>query len=153
VAVKHLHFKRDLFAFVCLVSSNVVVATAPAIAQEDSMQKSPKMIVAETPKKSAPENSPIIIVTHVDAMPPFTVKATKLLCNYHENTLKDHGNKRIDILQQVGRPNHFTIVEEWENQKAFNEHEGAPHTRQFRSDMQEALGAPFDERPHHFIEP
>ena len=122
--------------------------------QKSLMQNSSSAnMVAQATSKSDQENPPLEVVTHVDAMPPFTEKAMNMLREYRTNTLKESGNKRIDILQQVGRPNHFSIVEEWENQKSFNEHEEAPHTRKFRSNMQEALGAPFDERPHHFIAP
>jgi quinol monooxygenase YgiN len=161
VKVKHLRFAGNLVASACLVSisGGGLLAAAPAVAQESSMQKTSREksattnMVANTAEKSATENLPVEIVTHVDAMPPFTEKTIKALREYRKNTLKESGNKRIDILQQDSRPNHFSIVEEWNNQKSFNEHESAPHTRQFRLDMQEALGAPFDERPHHFIAP
>jgi quinol monooxygenase YgiN len=133
------------------------LATVPVIGQESTTSSSEKIpgvnMVATNAEDSAQNNMPVAIVTHVDAMPPFTEKAVKLLREYRQNALKENGNRRIDILQQVGRPNHFSIVEEWENQKSFKEHESAPHTRQFRSDMQDALGAPFDERPHKFISP
>jgi quinol monooxygenase YgiN len=145
-----------MVARACLVCvcGGVLIASEPVVGQEASNQKSSDTnLVAQGTEKSATEDLPIEIVTHVDAMPPFTEKAMKLLKDYRQETLKDSGNKRIDILQQIGRPNHFSIVEEWVNQKAFNDHESAPHTRQFRTDMQDALGAPYDERPHHFIKP
>jgi quinol monooxygenase YgiN len=156
VKIKRLSSGENLFACACLtvISYGGLFAAAPAIAEESSNQKSSSTnVVAQPAGKSAQGNEPIVIVTHVDAMPPFTDKAVKLLREYRANTVKDSGNKKIEILQQVGRPNHFSIVEEWENQKSFNDHESAPHTRKFRADMQEALGAPFDERPHNFITP
>ena len=154
--IKHLTSLENLFAGACLTAIGYggLFASAPVIAQESANQKSSSPnVVAQAAGKSAQENVPIVIVTHVDAMPPFTDKAVRLLREYRQDTLKDNGNKRIEVLQQVGRPNHFSIVEEWENQNSFNDHESAPHTRKFRAHMQEALGAPFDERPHNFITP
>jgi quinol monooxygenase YgiN len=156
VKIKHWSSVENLCTCACLtvIGYGGLFACAPVIAQESSNQKSSRTnVVAQAAGKSTQENVPIVIVTHVDAMPPFTDKAVRLLREYRQDTLKDSGNKRIEILQQVGRPNHFSIVEEWANQKSFNEHESALHTRKFRSHMQEALGAPFDERPHTFIAP
>jgi quinol monooxygenase YgiN len=39
-------------------------------------------------------------------------------------------------------------VEEWADQKAYDAHNSAPHTRQFRDLLQPMLGSPFDERLH-----
>jgi quinol monooxygenase YgiN len=101
----------------------------------------------------APEDAPhpLVIVTHVDVMPPFTAPAIKLLWDYREDSLKDKGVERIEVLEQVGRPNHFTVVEEWDDQKAYDGHVSAAHTRQFRADLAPMLGAPFDERPHSVV--
>jgi quinol monooxygenase YgiN len=57
----------------------------------------------------------------------------------------------VEILQQVGRPNHFTIVEEWKDNNAYDTHVSAQHTRDFRTSLQSMLGAPFDERPHQSL--
>jgi len=48
------------------------------------------------------------------------------------------------ILQEPARPNHFTLLEVWENEKAFDAHELAPHTRAFRNDLQPLIGSPYD---------
>jgi quinol monooxygenase YgiN len=93
----------------------------------------------------------VVIVVHIDVTPPFTESAVKQLREYRADTLEEPGVKRVDVLQQVGRANHFTVVEEWATQSAYDEHVGASHTRQFRANLQSMLGAPFDERPHRLI--
>jgi quinol monooxygenase YgiN len=94
----------------------------------------------------------LVFIIHVDAMPQFTAPAIELLRNYRKNSLKDNGAKRVEVLQQVGHPNHFTIVEEWDNQASYDAHVSAPGTREFRTNLQPMLGAPFDERPHHTLD-
>jgi len=97
-------------------------------------------------------SSSLIFVIHVDVMPPFAVPATELLTKYKRTSFKDPGVKRVEILQQVGRPNHFTIIEEWDNQAAYDAHLGTLSTREFRSNLQPMLGSPFDERAHHALD-
>jgi quinol monooxygenase YgiN len=101
---------------------------------------------------SPPASVPLVDVIHIDVIPQFTNQAILLLRTYRRDSLSDNGSKRIDILQQVGRPNHFTVIEEWESQSAYDKHVGAAHTLRFRTDLAPMLGAPFDERPHLFIE-
>jgi quinol monooxygenase YgiN len=133
--------------FVILLAATLIV-NVTAYAQAD---RSTSTAQNSTPAKDVEASLPLVIVVHVDAMPPFTTQALEQLKSYREDTLKERGAVRVDILQQVGRPNHFSIVEQWANQKAFDDHVSAPHTLKFRSNLQSMLGAPFDERPHHFI--
>jgi quinol monooxygenase YgiN len=95
---------------------------------------------------------PLVDVIHIDVVPQFTNQAILLLRTYRQESLSDNGCKRIDVLQQVGRPNHFTVIEEWENQSAYDKHVSAAHTLRFRTELAPMLGAPFDERPHLFID-
>jgi len=94
----------------------------------------------------------VVLVTHVDAMPPFTAAAADLLRSYKKNSLQENGVKSVIVLQQNDHLNHFTVVEEWQDQKAYDDHVSAVTTRTFRTDLQPMLGAPFDERSHHVLE-
>ena len=97
-------------------------------------------------------DQPLVVIVHVDIIPPSTDAAVVLLKNYRQDSLKEAGVKRVEVLQQVGRPNHFTLVEEWENQAAYDHHVSAPATIQFRTRIAPMLGSPFDERLHRSIE-
>jgi quinol monooxygenase YgiN len=50
------------------------------------------------------------------------------------------------VQQQGNRPNHFTVVEIWADQKAYDAHVMAGHTRQFRDKLGPMSGALYDER-------
>jgi quinol monooxygenase YgiN len=86
----------------------------------------------------------IYVVTHFDTMPPNV--AGPILSQYVEDTRKDKGALRVELYSEIGRTNHFVIVEQWENQQAFDAHEAAAHTRQFREQIQPVLASPWDQR-------
>lgn len=93
----------------------------------------------------------LYIVTHVDAEPQFTRDATKLLQAFAAGSRQDPGAVRVEVLEENGRPNHFTVVEVWQNQKAYDSHLGLAHTKEFRAKLLPMLGSPFDERLHHIV--
>jgi quinol monooxygenase YgiN len=93
----------------------------------------------------------IYVVTHVDTLPG-NGPAAKLLQQYVMDSKKDKGAVRIELYVQISRANHFSLVEVWENQQAYDAHLAAAHTRQFREQIQPILGSPFDERLHQIVE-
>ena len=94
----------------------------------------------------------IYVVTHVDIIPPEAAAGTKLVQQYVTDTRKDKGNVRVEASSEISRGNHISIVEVWQNQKAFDEHVAGAHTRQFRQQIDPKLGSPYDERLHHSLE-
>jgi quinol monooxygenase YgiN len=94
----------------------------------------------------------IYVVAHVDIIPPETAAGTKLVQQYVGDTRKDKGVVRVEASSEISRGNHISIVEVWQNQKAFDEHVAAAHTRQFRQQIDPKLGSPYDERLHHSLE-
>jgi quinol monooxygenase YgiN len=96
-------------------------------------------------------NDKLVVVTHVDLTPNYEADGTKLLQQFSADSHHDTGVVRFELLQDAGRPNHFTIVSVWQNMKAFEGHEEASHTKQFREKLQPMLGSPFDERLHHIL--
>ena len=94
----------------------------------------------------------IYVVTHVDIIPPEKDAGTKLVQQYVADTRKDKGLVRVEAGAEISRGNHISIVEVWQNQKAFDEHVAAAHTRQFRQQIDPMLGSPYDERLHQSLE-
>jgi quinol monooxygenase YgiN len=92
--------------------------------------------------------SPIVAVIHIDVMPPYAKAAADLLVQLRRDSLQEAGAKDFQVLQQIGRLNHFTLVEEWSDEKAYDAHNAAALTRHFRDELQPMLGSPFDERLH-----
>ena len=94
----------------------------------------------------------IYVVTHVDIVPTDAAAGTKLVLQYLADSRKDKGLVRIEAGAQISRTNHISIVEVWQNQKAFDDHLAAAHTRQFRQKIDPSLGSPYDERLHQNLE-
>jgi quinol monooxygenase YgiN len=85
-------------------------------------------------------------VTHVDVIPPRKDDAVVALKELAEESRKDPGHVRLDVVQQTNRPNHFTVVEAWASRQAFDGHAVAPHTRRFRTQLAPMSGSLYDER-------
>ena len=97
---------------------------------------------------AADAEEPLYVVTHVDVMPKFTAAGRELLAQFAADSRKDAGAVRIEVFEELGRPNHSTVVEVWESRKAYDDHLAADHTRAYRAKLQPMLGSPFDERLH-----
>jgi quinol monooxygenase YgiN len=75
-----------------------------------------------------------VTVEHVDFQPQFGAAGDPLLKALAEATRKESGALRYDVYQQPRpRVNHYQVVAIWADQQAFDAHETAPHTLQFRS--------------------
>ena len=88
----------------------------------------------------------IFAVTHVDVIPPRKDDAVTALKRLAEESRKDPGSVRFDVVQQTSRPNHFTVVEVWRDRSAFDSHGMAAHTKRFRTDLGPMSGSLYDER-------
>jgi quinol monooxygenase YgiN len=98
------------------------------------------------------QDAKLYVVTHVDLTPNFVVNGPKLLQQFASDSRKDKGVVRFELLDDISRKNHFTIVGVWENQAAFDAHLEANHTKEFREKIQPMLGSPFDERLHSIVQ-
>ena len=59
---------------------------------------------------------------------------------------KEANAVRFEVFQQGSRPNHFSVVEIWRNQRAYDAHITAAHTKKFRDQLTPMSGALYDER-------
>jgi quinol monooxygenase YgiN len=96
--------------------------------------------------EASAQDTKLYVVTHVDLTPNYIADGTPLLKKFAVDSRKDPGVVRFEMLVDVSRKNHFTIVSVWENQAAFDAHLEANHTKQLREKLQPMLGSPFDER-------
>jgi len=95
---------------------------------------------------------PIYVVTHVDVPPPRKDECITLLTKLAEDSRKDQGVVRFDVVQQTSRPNHFTVIEVWNDSKAFDAHVMAAHVRDFRDRLTPMSGALYDERLYQALD-
>jgi len=94
----------------------------------------------------------VVVVTHVDVPGAFKDATVPLLQQLGDASRKETGNLRFEVQQQGNRPNHFTVVELWADQKAYDAHVTAGHTRQFRDKLGPMVGALYDERLYKAID-
>ncbi len=78
-----------------------------------------------------------------------TGEAMDLLRQLAASGHADPNCESIEVVQQIGSPNHFTILQKWKNAEAFEAHEAAGDMREIRNKLQPLLGSPLDERLHY----
>jgi quinol monooxygenase YgiN len=91
----------------------------------------------------------VYVVAYLEVMPRSTGEAVALLRQYREASRKAEGYRRLEVLQQRGRPDHFALVELWQDQQALEAHRMAASTKQLREALRPLCVSPYDERPHH----
>jgi quinol monooxygenase YgiN len=102
------------------------------------------------PAPPASGSRAIVVVSHVDVTPNPQVPV--MLKRLAEASRPEQGNLRFDVLQHTMRANHFTVIEIWRDQKAFDAHVGASHTKQYRDELQPMTGSPLDERVYQIVD-
>ena len=94
----------------------------------------------------------LYVATHVDVIPPRKDDAVVALKQLAEESRKDAGHARFDVVQQTNRPNHFTVVEAWTDRAAFDAHAAAAHTKRFRDQLGPMSGSLYDERLYQSLD-
>ena len=107
--------------------------------------------VAQTSPAAAPPESPYA-VTYIEVEPAQADASRRLLAHYRDalkdDALKDKGALEFAVFEQIGRSNHFAIVEQWPSAKAREDNAASAASREFRAALAPLLIAPYDERPH-----
>jgi len=94
----------------------------------------------------------VYVASHVDVPPPRKDEVIAALNPLAGESRKGAGNQRFDVWQQTSRPNHFTVVEAWKDQKAYDARGSAAPQRAFRDKLGPMLGALYDERLYRSVD-
>jgi quinol monooxygenase YgiN len=94
----------------------------------------------------------VLVASHVDVPPPRKDDVIATLNPLAVESRKESGNQRFDVWQQTSRPNHFTVVEAWKDQKAYDARGSAAPQRTFRGKLGPMMGALYDERLYRTVE-
>ena len=124
--------------------------TIKAIRLSD-LDRRPYKTLTVNPASGTVNGQTVFVITHVDVSP--SPQVALLLQRQAEESRKDEGNLRFDVLLHTMRSNHFTVIEAWRNRKALDAHAAAAHTRQYREALGPMLGSPLDERLFERIQP
>jgi quinol monooxygenase YgiN len=106
----------------------------------------------QTARADEARDAAVYVVAYLEVRPPSTGEAAAVLRQYRAASRTDAGHGRLEVLQQSGRPDHFALVELWQDQKALEAHAMAAHTRQFREQFQPMSGSLYDERLYHALD-
>jgi quinol monooxygenase YgiN len=90
----------------------------------------------------------IYVATYLDVQLPSVNQGLALIKQYRDATAAEKGNAGTDVVQEIGRPNHFVVIELWKDQQSFDAHENAAHTTGFRSKLKAIHSSPYDQRVH-----
>ena len=104
---------------------------------------SPVLLAAQ-----APTDTTFYTVSYVDIAPASKPAAIAAFKQYRDASRKDEGFVRYELFEQVGRPGHFCLIETWSNQKAFDTHANASHTKEFRTKLDPIRLSDYDSRPY-----
>ena len=96
----------------------------------------------------APADATVYPVAYVDVMPSARSTAVAALKAYRDASARETGYIRIDVLEQVGRPAHFVLVEAWRDQGALDAHAGGAAAKQFQQALAAVRVSGYDERPY-----
>jgi quinol monooxygenase YgiN len=93
----------------------------------------------------------VFVLTHVDVFPAGKDEVAAMVKQLADDSRKDGGVVRFDALVQDAHPNHFHLVEAWNDRAAREAHALADHTRQFRAKLVPFEGALYDERLYEAV--
>lgn len=97
---------------------------------------------------SAQAQATFFTVTYIEASPKDTRQATALLRNYITAGRKDDGNVGLELVKGIHRPSWFVVVGAWKDQKAFDSHVAAAHSKDMNDKIKSVIAAPNDTRQH-----
>ncbi len=87
-------------------------------------------------------------VSYVEVKPSARAATVAALKQYHDTSRQEDGYVRFELLEQVGRPGHFAIIEMWKDQKTFDAHGMAAPVKQVRDALQSIRLSDYDQRPY-----
>jgi len=102
------------------------------------------LVFAMASSSYAQDDSAVFSVAYIEVKPSLTEQAVSLLQAHTEKSRAQDGNLRFQLLQRIGRPNHFAILDAWESRQLQDEH--AVATSAFRNELDAMLYSPYDER-------
>ena len=100
---------------------------------------------------SRAQDAPIYVVSYIEVAPTAGGPTAGLLRQLATSSRKDDGNMRFDVLQRVAPPNQLAIVAIWKDQKSYDAHAAAPHTKEFRDKIKPHLISAIDDRLHNEV--
>ena len=104
---------------------------------------------AQAPAAPPPvPDGPRYVVAYVEVMPTAKGEAVAIVRRFRDAVRKESGNLRAEILQRIGQPHQFVLLEAWKDQAAFDAHAQAPAAIELGAKIKAIQNAPIDVRTH-----
>jgi quinol monooxygenase YgiN len=100
------------------------------------------------PVARADDTNTAYVVSYFETVPTYTGQVRNLLRELVRASRKEPGHLRMEILQRIGQPDQFVVLEAWQDRDAQAAHGSAAHTKLFRGRLEPLLRGPYDERLH-----
>ena len=88
------------------------------------------------------------IVTYFEVYPSEIQKTKSLLKELTQSSLKEEGNLRFEIVQRIGQPDQFAILEAWQDVSTMTKHQQSANVIAMKDRLNPLLRSSYDERPH-----
>src|SRR2546425_10639537 len=86
-------------------------------------------------------------VSYIEVMASANAKAIGALRQYRDASRKQEGYVRLELFEQVGRPDRFAVIETWRDQKTFDAH-AAVAQKPLLDTLQPIRVSGYDQRPY-----
>jgi len=110
------------------------------------------LLMTVTESAAPPQNTSLLyVVTYIDVQLNSMNQGVALLKRYREDARIEKGSSTVDVVQEIGRPNRFVILEIWRDDTSFEAHEKGTQTAQFRNALKGIHNSPYDQRVHRAL--
>ena len=99
-----------------------------------------------------PEKVTSYIVTYFEVYPSDIQRTKNLLKELTESSLKEDGNLRFEVVQRIGQPDQFAILEAWRDISAMTNHQQSANVIALKERLNPLLRSSYDERPHSALQ-
>jgi quinol monooxygenase YgiN len=90
----------------------------------------------------------LYIVTYFEVQPNFADAAARSILDYHRTVAAAAGLVRCEALREQSRTNRFVVLESWQDETSFQQHEGGAQARELKEKLAAHESGPLDQRVH-----
>jgi len=95
----------------------------------------------------------IVSIIHIWVKDEFLEKFIEATIENHENSIKEEGNLRFDILQDVNDPSKFVLYEVFINEEAVKKHKETLHYKKWKESVENWMKKPRESFKYKVIRP
>ena len=95
----------------------------------------------------------ITTIVHVKVKPEHIEEFIRATVKNHEESIKENGNLRFDVLQKIDDPSAFSLYEAYESEEHAAAHKHAPHYLEWRETVADWMAQPREGVRYNAVKP